>query len=170
MDERFRGKGLSIGLGALAIVFLCLMMCGFVTRVVVPPAQVYVQPPAGDEGLAPPPPYYGYGPTSTGRHGSAGPFGFIFGLIGGLFKLAFMGLFLLLLLGLVTRVFFGSRHWGPPPWGRPPNGKQWKGRHHGRWGPWAWHCHGKFWEPEGEPTGEEDESDSAEFAYGGPQE
>ena len=28
MDERFRGKELWIGLGALGIVFLCVMLCG----------------------------------------------------------------------------------------------------------------------------------------------
>lgn len=172
MDERFRGKGLLVGFGALAIIFLCLMMCGFgaIATMGGARAPVYVQPPPGEEGAAPPPAYYGHGPAGVGRHGTFGPFGLIFGAIGALLKLAFFGLLLLLLLGLVKRVFFGHRHWGPPPWGKPPEGKEWKGRPHGRWGPWAWHCHGKYWEQEGEPAEGEDESDSAEFAYSGPQE
>jgi len=186
MDERLKGKGLLVGFGALAIVLLCLMMCGFGAMFTMSGARapVYVQPPAVEEGAVPPPASYGHNPLHMGRHGATGPLGFVFGAIGGLFKLAFLGLLLLLLLGLVKRVFCGHRFWGPMHWGhmpggphhrgKPPEGKEWKGKPHGMWGPWAWHCHGHYAEPGGKPAGEESDldsdSDSAEYAYSGPQE
>jgi hypothetical protein len=186
MDERFKGRGLWVGFGALAIVLLCLMMCGFGAMFTMSGARapVYVQPPAVEEGAVPPPATYGHSPSYLGPHGATGPFGFLLHAIGGFFKLAFLGLLFLLLLGLVKRVFFGHRFWGPRHWshihggphyrGKPPQGTEWKGGPHGMWGPWAWHCHGHYGESEDEPPGEEGESDagsdSAEYAYSGPQE
>jgi hypothetical protein len=168
MDERFRGKGLWMGLGVLAIVFLCVMLCGagalgtmFMSR----SGPVYgvvpqVQPPTGDEGAVPP--AY-YGPGYGVPHVGFSPFGF-------LFKLAFAGLFLLLLLGLIKRIFWGPRHWHRHHWGGPPRGKAWGDKPHPGWGPWAWHGCGQEEESEAQPRGEEGESGSGEFAYSGPQE
>jgi hypothetical protein len=155
MDERFRGKGLWIGLGALAIVFMCVMLCGFgaMASFTMGRGPVYVQPPAGEEGVAPPPAYYGSGPWGMARHGGFNPFAFIF-------KMAFLGLFLLLLIGLLKRIFWGPRYWGPRHWhppyrGKPPEGEAWKGKPHGMWGPWAHHWCAEHWGPGGEPADEE---------------
>jgi hypothetical protein len=96
-----------------------------------------------------------------------GILGFGLGLI---FKLAFFGFFLLLLVGLVKRLFWGPRYWRGHGWGKPPTGKEWRGKPHGRCGPWAWHHHGEHWEPEREPADEEEEADDASSEYTGPQE
>lgn len=157
MDEYYRGNRKWIGLGALAIIFLCVMLCGMgtlamlVTRSGPAYAPVpYVQPSAGEDGVAPPPAYYsGYGPM--GRFGHFSPFGF-------LFKMLFFGLLLLLFIGLITRIFFGRRHWGFHYGPRPPKGKEWKGRPHGPVGPWHWwHCHG--WEEKARPSDEESQQE-----------
>jgi hypothetical protein len=176
MDERFRGNRLWIGLGALAIIFLCVALCGFGAMASMfmrsdigyAPAP-YVQPPAGEEGVVPPPTYYqDHSPLGMGRYGNTGLFGFVSGAIGLLFRLVFFGLLLLLLLGLVKRLFWGPRHhWACYP-GRPPKGKEWKGRPHPGWGPWAWHGHGAPWEAEDEVGTQEGEPDPDE--YSGPQE
>jgi hypothetical protein len=183
MNEQLRGKGIWIGLGGVAIIFLCLMLCGMGAMVTLftrpEPAYApapYVQPPSGEEGVAPPPSYYhGGGPLGKGAHGHGGPFGFFFGAIGMLFKLAFFGLLLLLLIGFVKRLMWGPRHWsykhcGPHHWGKPPKGKEWKGRPHPPWGPWAWHGHAEPRGAEGEPADQENESDSDQSEYNGPQE
>ena len=176
MDEHFRRKGLWIGLGALAIVFLCMMMCGFGALMRTSRGPVYVQPPVAEEGAAPPPQaYYGYGPSSMGRTGAHGPFGFFFGFIGGLFKLAFFGLLLLLGIGLIKRIFWGRRCWGPPPGWKPPDGAQNAGHTKAGWGPQGWHHHRHWgppppwWTPP-ETDAEQDESDSDDPVYSGPQE
>jgi hypothetical protein len=90
MDERFRGKGIWIGLGALVIIFLCLMMCGFGAMVTMATrsSSAYgvvpqVQPPTAEEASAAPPAYYGHGPVGMGRHGGFSPIRFVF-LGGGL--------------------------------------------------------------------------------------
>ena len=149
MDERFRGKGLLIGLGAMAIVFLCILLCGMGAMFAGPRSQVYVQPPVAQESSAPPPPpaLYGHGPAGVGRYGVAGPLGFIFGAIGALFKLAFLGLLLLLGLGLVKRFFFGHRCWGPPPGWKPPEAQEGEGKAYAAWGPRAWHRYHRHWGP-----------------------
>ncbi len=176
MDERFRGKGIWIVGGILALVFLCLVVCGLGAMVTTAlrPGPAYqavpqVQPPAGQEGVAPPTAHYG--PWDAGRHSSVGPFGFLLGGIGLLFKLLFLGLFLLLLIGLIMRLFWGPRYWrhrlwGPPHRGKPPTGEEWKGKPQG-WGPWAWHGHCAPWDREDEPTSQEGEPDTASPAYGG---
>jgi hypothetical protein len=178
MDERFKGKKTWIGLGALGIIFLCVMLCGFGAMVTLfmRSAPVHgtvpqVQSPPGEEGAAPPPTYnYGPGSMGMGRHAGWGPLGFLGFGIGLIFRLLFFGLILLLLLGLVKRLFFGHRHWAWAHHGKPPRGEEWKGRPHPRWGPWAWHFHGAPWETEAEGPGEEDEPDEAESEYAGPQE
>jgi hypothetical protein len=77
----------------------------------------------------------------------------------------FFGLVLLLLFGLVRRLFWGHRRWCPPYPGRPPEGGEWKGKPHG---PWAWHHHRKhggpppWWGTESEPAAEEGEPNEAE--------
>jgi hypothetical protein len=149
MDERFRGKGLWIGLGAMAVVFLCIMLCGMGAMFAVPRSQVYVQPPPAGEGAAAqaPPAYYGYGAPDIGRHGVGGPLGFLFGAIGALFRLAFLGLLLLLGLGLVKRIFWAHRCWGPPPGWKPPQGEEGGGTPYAARGPWGWHRHHRYWGP-----------------------
>jgi hypothetical protein len=177
MDEHFRRKGLWVGLGALAIVFLCVMMCGFGSLLMASRGPVYVQPPAAEEGAAPPPPaYYGHGPYGMGHTGVHGPLGFFARFIGGLFRLAFLGLLLLLGLGLIKRIFWGHRCWGPPHGWKPPEGSHEAGDTKAAWGPWGWHRHKHWgspppWWTQSEAKGhEEDESDSGDPVYSGPQE
>jgi hypothetical protein len=164
MDERFRGKGIWVGLGALAIVFLCLTLCGLVSMLVVPRGMVYAPPPSGQEGAAPPPTTYGYGPVGMGHYGGGGPLAFLFYGIGAIFRLAFLGLLLLLLLGLVKRVLWGHRHWGQAYRCRPAEGEEGEGKPYPGWGPWAWHHHGKrggpphWWGPPPEPADRGEES------------
>jgi hypothetical protein len=168
MDERFRGRGLWVIVGILGIVFLCLMLCGLGAMVTTftRSQAVYIQPPV-DEGGAVPPQVY-QGPLGRGQYAGHGLFGLFASGIGLLFKLAFLGLLLLLLFGLVKRLIWGPRHWhrtGPHYGDRPPKGKEWKGQPHA-WGPWAWH-HGKPWQTEDEPDDEEDEPEDPDLAYGG---
>lgn len=181
MDERFRGKTMWIGLGAVAIVFLCVALCGFgamatlflrsgSTYEVVP----YVQPPAGEEGAVPPPVQYGHGPVGLGRHDGWGPLGILGSGISLIFKLLLLGLLLLLLFGLVKRLLWGRWSWCPPYWHRSPEGKEGESKPQGQ-GPWAWHHHRKHWGPppwwgaEPEPAREQDEPDTADDEYTGPQ-
>ena len=189
MDEKFRRNKHWFGLGALLIIFLCVALCGlgamatmFTRSAPGYGAVPYVQPPAAEEGAAPPATYYGHGPL--GHHGGGGLFGIIGAGIGLIFKLAFFGLLLLLLLGVVKRIFWGHHfgryaHWGPPsPPGKPWPGKKGEGesRDYAQWGPHAWHRHFKhwgpppWWGPEAEAARQEDEPDTAESEYTGPQE
>jgi hypothetical protein len=164
MDERYRGKGIWVGLGCLAIIFLCLMLCGagMILMLGTRSGSVYgvvpqVQPPAVEGGAVPPTIYYG--------HGGAGPFGILTSGVGLVMQLLFFGLVLLLLFGLVRRLFWGRRHWCPTYPGRPPEGKEWKGKPHG---PWAWHHHRPhggpppWWGSESETAAEEGEPNEAE--------
>jgi hypothetical protein len=174
MDERFRGKGIWIGVGALAVVFLCVMVCalGAMAVMVGRSAPEYgvvplVQLPAGGESASAPQVIYGYGPLGTGQRGAFGPFGALFSGIGLLFNLLFFGLIFLVLFGLLRRLFWGHRYWRRHPWGRQPKGKEWKGAPYGPWGPWAWHCYGRHWEPEGEPGGEKEAPATPDVAPGG---
>lgn len=169
MDERFRGKGIWFAAGALAFIFLCLMLCGMGAMATLftrqggahlPPAAV----PGVEEGAVPPQAYYGPG---VGPHGGSGPFGFLISGIGMLFRLAFFGLLLLLLLGLVMRLFWGPRHRHPWHWCRPPKGKGWEGKPYPNWGPWARHWHGDHGEAEDEPASEKGAADDPDVAYGG---
>jgi hypothetical protein len=167
MDERFRGKGLWVGLGLLAVIFLCLMLCGlgalsmFTTR----SGPVYVQPPAGEEGAVPPSTYPGHGVLGMGRYDGWQPFGILGFGISMLFKLLFFGLLLLLFVGLIRRIFWGHRWWGPPRGHKPPQGKEWKGRPHA-WGPWAWHWHGEYGPAEDDLANEEGAPDTPNPAPG----
>jgi hypothetical protein len=178
MDERLREKKHWIVLGALAIVFLCVLLCalGAFGMLVVRSGPAYVQPPTGEEGVVPPTMYHGRGPLSMGQYGGWGPFGIIGFGFSLLFKLAFFGLLLLLLFGLIRRLFWGRRHPWPPYWGKPPQGKEGEKGSGAAWGPWAWHHHRKHWGPhpgwgaEPEPAGREGEPDPAESEYTGPQE
>ncbi len=148
MDERFRRKGFWIGVGGVAIIFLCLMLCGlgalsmFATR----SGPVYVQPPAGEEGAVPPSTYPGHGPLGMGWYGGWQPPG-ILRLGIGILTLLFFGLLLLLFLGLIRRMFWGHRWWGPPLGYKPPQSKEGEDEPHAAWGPWAWHRHHKQWGP-----------------------
>lgn len=172
MDEKFKGKEMWVGLGALAIVFLCVMLCalGAMSMLFMRNDVAYVQPPVSEEGVVPPPVLQGHGPLGMGRHGHFGPFSLLFGAVGFLFKFLFFGLLLLLLLGLVKRVFWGPRYWHTKHWGAHHGGKPPKGKPHGWWGPWAWHCHGGPWEEDAETPAGESESDADEAGYSGPQE
>ena len=162
MDERFRGKGMWIGLGALALVFLCVMMCGLAVMAMMglSTGADYIVPPAGEEGAAPPPAAYGYGPLARGGAIAHGPFGFLFTVLGGLFKLAVLCLLLLVGIKLVMRLFWGHGYCGPRHWGKRPKGEE------GDWGPpWhAWHRHRRQWGPGWQPPGE----DEAAEDYGTP--
>ena len=106
MDERLGGKGLLVGFGALAIIFLCLMLCGlgamatFWMRSGPMYGEGYIQPPSGEEGAVPPQVYYG--PGGVGRHVGYGPLGIVGFGFSLLFKLLFFGLLLLLLVGLIS--------------------------------------------------------------------
>jgi len=164
MDERFRGSRLWIILGALGILFLCPMLCGLVTMAfsVMRSGPVYgVIPQApGSEGITPPQVYYGPG-------GAGGPLGFVAQGVGLLFKLAFLGVFVLLFAGLMRRLLWGPRHCGPRYWGKPPEGQDWKGKVHPGWGPWARHWHGEPPEGRGESASPEDEPEDPDLAYRG---
>jgi hypothetical protein len=168
-----------IGLGFLAIVFLCVMLCalGAFVTMAVRPGPTYVQPlpEGGEAGGAP---VVQYGPLGYGYHGGAGLLGIAGYGIGLLFKLLFFGLLLLLGLGLIKRLFWGRPHyWGrhryePYP-GKPPTADtRWKSRgRHPHWGPWAWHHPWEPWAPDeeaGVPPEEAMDEDEAE--YTGPQE
>jgi hypothetical protein len=180
--ERLRGRGHWLGLGALAIVFLCIMLCGLGTFGMLvmrsSPAHgtlPHAQPPAGEDGAAPPSGYYAYGPLGHGRHTSWGPLGILAFGIGLIFKLLFLGLVLVLLLGMVKRLFWGRRHPCPPHWGKPAEDERSEGTSDTGWGPFAWH-HRRHWGPppaqgpEPSPTAEEGEADASESEYTGPQE
>lgn len=186
MDERFRKHKHWFGLGALLLIFLCIMLCAFgalatmFTRSAPGYGAVpYVQAPAVEEGAAPPATYQGHGPL--GRHSGFGPLGLIGAGIGLIFKLLLFGLLLVLLLGLVRRIFWGHRwsygHWGPPcPPGAPPRGDKGADAPASGWGPPPWHHHGKHWGPppwcqqEAKQAAEPDKPEAAEPDYTGPQE
>jgi hypothetical protein len=175
MDERFRDRRIWAIAGVAGVIFLCLMLCGMgalatmfmrpgtglatVPQVPVPPAEAGAVPQVY------------YGPAGGGL------FGFLAFGLGMFFKLAFLGLILLLAFGLVRRILWGPRHWGPHRrWAHyygphkhrhgPPGGKEWKGRAH-PWGPWAAHWCGEPWEEGAEPGSEEDEPGEAEPTYEG---
>jgi len=179
MDEGFEKNKRWIGLGALAIIFLCVGLCMFGAMATMMfrsvPAYApapYTQAPAVEEGAVPPPlPYQGHGPLGMGRGGHrGGPVGLLFGFVGGLFKLGFLGLLMLLFLGLVKRIFWGGRCFAPHPPGKAWKHKAWKHKQHG-WGPpWTWHEHGPPCGPEGEPADEAEAPKSADAEYEGPQE
>jgi hypothetical protein len=94
-----------------------------------------------------------------GRHGGVGLFGLVFRGIGLIFMLGFCGLLFLLFMGLIKRVFWGHRHWGPPH-RYVPKGKEWKGSPHAARGPWPWHHHGAPWDVEDEPADEQEQTDN----------
>lgn len=171
MDERFRGKGLWFGLGAVALIFLCLLLItGAAIAVLVPSrvAPVYVQPPAAGEGAMQPPVMY----HSPGLLG-----GLAFGLKM-LLGLGFLGLFMILLFGMVRRLFWGLGYCASVPsgqgrQGQPGGGAQphthWRRHWHHAWGPPPW------WGPAPGHTAGEGEApgtSEAEAApgYSGPQE
>ncbi|MGD9047263.1 MAG: hypothetical protein PVF77_04370 [Anaerolineae bacterium] len=175
MDERFQDRRIWAIAGVAGVIFLCLMLCGMgalatmflrsgtglvtVPQVPAPPAEAGAVPQV----------YYG--------PGGGGLFGFLTYGLGMFFKLMFLGLILLLAFGLVKRILWGPRHWGPHRrWAHyygphkhrhgPPGGKEWKGRAH-PWGPWAAHWCGEPWEEGAEPGSEEDEPGEAEPTYEG---
>lgn len=167
MDERFRSSRLWIILGALGVLFLCLMLCGLVTMAFgvmrFGPAYGAIPqaPPApGAEGATPPQVYYSPWAVS-------GPVGFVAQGVGLLLKLAFVGLFVLLFIGLIRRLLWGPRRCGPGYWGRPPAGHHWKGKTHPGWGPWIRHWHGEPPEHSGEPASPEDEPEDPDLTYRG---
>jgi len=171
MDEQFRRNKLWIGVAAVVILFMCVALCGLgaMASIGARSSTVYLLPPTSEEGAAPPP-IYNAGPASSGLGSRAytGPFSFIFGAVGFLFKVAFLGLILLLLLGLVRRLFWGPRHGWAHVGPRPPCGPESSHRSHPWHGPWAWHAHGQPWKTEDEP--EDVGSDPSETDYSGPQE
>lgn len=169
MDEGIdRRKLLWFGVGAAALIFLCLMLCAFgalsmmlmrssPTQGVVP----YMQPPSGAEGGAVPPPVYNQVPPAMGHWAGYGPLGFLSAGVGLIFRLLFAGLLLLLFVGLARRLFWGHRRGRWHHWGMPPRGRGGKGRPHTAWGPWAWPCDREHWGSPAEPEAENDEPDEA---------
>jgi hypothetical protein len=172
MNEQFRRNKLWLGLAVAAILFLCVMLCGLGALVTMGArsSTVYLPPPTGGEGSAPPP-LYQSSPSPWGLAGGAntGPFSFLFGAVGFLFKVAFLGLGLLLFLGLVKRLFWGPRHGWAHVGPRPPHGSTGSGQTHARHGPWAWHACGGGSEAEDEPS-DETGMGPTETSYNGPQE
>jgi hypothetical protein len=164
MDDRFRGKRVWILFGALGILFACLMLCGLATMAfsVMRSGPVYgVMPQApGSDGVAPPQVYYS--PWGVG-----GPIGFLARGAGFFLKLTFVGLFVLLFLGLIRRIFWSRHHCPPGYWGKPPEGRDWEGKAHPGWGPWARHWHGEAPGNRGEPASPEDEPEDPDLAYRG---
>jgi hypothetical protein len=183
MDEGFKKYGLWIGLGAMAVIFLCIMLCGagamisMIGRSIPTYAPVpHVAPPAAEDGSAPPQAYY-YPPAPYFGSRYTG-----FGLFGFLFRVVCFGLVLLLVIGLFKRLLWGRRHWryrfcGPPFPGKPPKGGE-PEQDAAEWGPWAWHRHHRRWgpppwwgpEPESGKGGAQPDSDTENSEYTGPQE
>jgi hypothetical protein len=171
MDKEFRQRRTWLIVGVAAIIFLCLAVLGMgaMAAVLGRSGIVGAGPLAEMERGVPPQVYHGFG--GIGRHGGVGVFGLLgFGL-GLLFKFVFFGLLLLLLIGLIRRLFWGPRHWhprymGPHHRGKPPKGAEWKHRPHA-WGPpWTWHGHGEPEEVEDEFADEEEKPNMADPAPG----
>ncbi|MGC9333441.1 MAG: hypothetical protein ACP5JJ_04785 [Anaerolineae bacterium] len=169
MEKRF-GKRLWVGLGVLGFVFLCLMSCGLLVLVelmrpaaaVSQPGAVLGQPPADADGAVPPVQDGACGRPAAGWFPSRGPLGFLAFGIGLIFKVAFWGLLLMLLLGMVRRLFWGTRHWCRPAWD-----ERWKDRPHTGWR--AWHPYGVHRDEKSGMAGEENESGAPNAEYSGPQ-
>lgn len=191
MDRYLGKKGMWFALGILALVFLCILACGAAAAIFAPRAGgVWVQAPSGvpsgEAGAAPPVVVY-HG------HGAWGPLGILGAGLGLLFKLAFFGLLLILLLRLARRLFWGGWHTCAPPWhgpwpgapgseGEAPEGgagrgpapwqrKAWRHhRHHHPWGPPPWW--GTQPQPGPGPEGEagEEAPEGPEGTYTGPME
>jgi hypothetical protein len=177
MDERFRDRRIWAIAGVAGIIFLCLMLCGMgaMATMFLRPGTGMVTvpqvPAAPAEGAVVAPPVI-YGPAGGGL------FGFLAFGIGMFFKLLFFGLILLLVVGLVRRLFWGPHYgWGAHRrWAHyhglhkhghgPPVGKEWKDRAH-TWGPWAAYWCGEPWQEGDEPSGEEGEPGEAEPTHGG---
>ena len=88
-----------LALGALGAVAFGVYQLGYQQGLVETGTEVVVNHPG-------PGPYPGY-------WGFAGPAGF------GVFGLFFRALFVFLIIGLIARLFFGRRYWGPGPyWAR----------------------------------------------------
>ncbi|MFN2291299.1 MAG: hypothetical protein ACK2UC_08940 [Anaerolineae bacterium] len=171
MDERFGRKGLWIGLGVLGLVFLCLMACGLLTvvglvprpAVLVPqPGAALEQPQGSEDGAVPPAQAYDYGRPAAGWHSGGGFLGLLAYGISFLFKVAFWGLLLMLLLGLVRRMFWGPRHWC-----RPGSHEHWKDHPHAAWR--AWHPHGRHPGAKPDTAAEEEDPGAPNAEYAGPQ-
>lgn len=174
MDRRFGRRGKWFALGLLALVFLCIVACiGTAAMLALRPAGIWMQPPAGEGGVVPRAVYHpAHGIWAFLRFGAG---------------LLFLGLFVLLILKLVRRLFWGSWHavspygygpwWGAPqgaPEGeaggsetgagwRPPAWKRraWRHHHHAHpWGPPPW------WGPR-PPTGSEAEASAGSLAEAG---
>lgn len=160
MDERFRASRFWIILGVLGVPFLCLMLCGLVTLAFGAmrsgPAYGTVPQAPGSESAAPP---QLYSPWALG-----GPVAYVAQGVGILLKLAFLGLFVLLFMGLIRRLLWGPSHSTPGYWGRPPAGPDWKERAHPGWGPWARHWHGEPPEQRSEPARPNDEPEDPDLA------
>ena len=160
MNEQFRGKRLWIGLGALALVGLCVMMClGAAAFFALHSGQGHramldAPPSAGqEEGTVAP---TNRGPFGWGmdRARGFGPARLLFRAGLCTVPLLFFGLIALLAVGLVRRRCWAHGHWGSPPGAQPPEGEN-------RGGPFAWHHRGHPWgpppwsAPAPEPSGEQ---------------
>jgi hypothetical protein len=165
MDERLRGRGLWIGLGGLAIVFLCVLVCGLgaLAFLGVRSGPVYVPPAAGAGGGTVAPGYY-YAPVGAGLLGSLGTG------ISLLFRFLLFGLLLLLVLRLFRHLFWGRRAWRMHAWPQPPEGREGQGQEYAAWGPWAWHRHYRGWHcpPGWGPPPREEQGESEGPAAAGP--
>jgi hypothetical protein len=171
MDKWFRRRRTWLVIGVVAIIFLCLAVMGMgaMAAVLGRSGMASTGPLAGGELGVPPQAYHGLG---IGRHAGFGLLGILGFGISLLFKLVFFGLLLLLLMGLIRRLFWGPRHWHPHyarphHRGKPPTDGDWK--HRARtWGPppWAWHGCGEPDEVDDEFAAEAGKPDTASPASG----
>ena len=153
MNERFRGKGLWIGLGALALVGLCVVLClAAAAFFALRPGQVHrvaldVQPTAVQEEGAVPPTYRGPFGWGMDRSRGFGPVRLLFKAGLCILPLLFFGLIFVVVICVARRRCWGHGHWGPPPGAKSPDGQS-------PCGPWGWRHHGHPWGPPPGPAPE----------------
>ncbi len=135
MDEKsgggFKRRKLWVGIGVLAVILLCLAVCGssvlfFGTA----------RPGTGHRAFG------GEHPPPVGRFAGWGLIG-----IGLAIKLLFGGLLLLLLFYVLRRVCWGHHPRGPHPWGRPPAGTGEGVDPRNAWGSGDWSEDARHWGP-----------------------
>jgi len=162
-------------MGCLSLLFLCLLLAGAAVFVLFAPARVapvYGQPPAAGEGAVQPQATCDFCPLA-----------FLFSGVKALFKVAFLGLLLLMLFGLGRRLFWGPYHWAPyycapapagkgpegQPAGTPPHGHVRRHWHHFWGGPPPW-CGPTPEHSAGEEAPGAPDAGEATAGYSGPQE
>lgn len=135
MDERsgsgLRRRKLWVGLGAVAVVFLCLAVCGL--------AALFLGPVRAASGHWA---FDGVHPPFLGRYAGWGLLGISVAL-----RLLFFGLLLLALILVLRRVLWGHHTKDPRFWGGQPGGRGEGAGHRGAWDSETWHQHARHWGP-----------------------